>query len=84
MRLMTALTGLKLVSWPFPGPALLREGDEAHVIAGWRYLGTATADEQIDELLAKERPPFDRDIYKILAKQVGRMTPLPAKRFPSS
>lgn len=84
MRLMTALTGLKLVSWPFPGPALLREGDEAHVIAGWRYLGTATADEQIDELLAKERPPFDRDTYKILAKHVGRMTPLPVKRFPSS
>ena len=42
------------------------------------------ARHQIDELLAKERPPFDRDIYKILAKQVGRMTPLPAKRFPSS
>ncbi|MBL8428127.1 MAG: ethanolamine utilization protein, partial [Dechloromonas sp.] len=59
-------------------------GDEAHVIAGWRYLGTASADEQIDELLAKERPPFDRDTYKILAKHVGRMTPLPVKRFPSS
>jgi DNA polymerase-3 subunit epsilon len=41
MRLMTALTGLKLVSWPFPGPALIREGDEAHLIDGWRYLGTA-------------------------------------------
>ena len=76
MRLMTALTGLKLVSWPFPGPALLREGDEAHVIEGWRYLGTAKSDEEIAELLFSGQPRFDRDTYKILARHVGKMTPL--------
>lgn len=78
MRLMTALTGLKLVSWPFPGPAVIREGDEAHLIAGWRYLGTAKAESELGDLLEAPRPAFDRDIYRILAKHVGRMSPLPA------
>ncbi len=84
MRLMTALTGLKLVSWPFPGAALIREGEEVHLVASWRYLGTVNADDQIHDLLAGSRPPFDRDIYKILAKHVGKMTPLPSENFRSS
>jgi DNA polymerase-3 subunit epsilon len=45
MRLMTpspAQTGLLAL----PGPALIREGDEAHLIDGWRYLGTAKSDEE--------------------------------------
>jgi DNA polymerase-3 subunit epsilon len=75
MRLMTALTGLKLVSWPFPGPALIREGDEAHLIEGWRYLGTARSDEELHALLDNPRPAFDRDAYKLLAKYVGKMVP---------
>ena len=77
MRLMTALTSLKLVSWPFPGPAIIREGDEAHLIEGWRYLGTAKSDEELAELLDNGRPQFDRDTFKILTKYVGRMEPLP-------
>ena len=76
MRLMTALTGLKLVSWPFPGPALIREGDEAHLIEGWRYLGTARSDEELHALRDNPRPAFDRDAYKLLAKYVGKMVPL--------
>lgn len=76
MRLMTALTGLKLVSWPFPGPALIREGEEAHLIEGWRYLGTARSDEELQTLLDNPRPAFDRDAYKLLAKYVGKMVPL--------
>ena len=77
VRLISALVGLKLIAWPFAGPALVREGDEAHLIEGWRYLGTARSDEELHALLASPRPPFDRDIYKILTKYVGRMTPLP-------
>lgn len=78
MRLMTALTGLKLVSWPFPGPAVIREEDEAHVVDGWRYLGTAKSDDDIRQLIEAPRPLFDRDIYKILAKVVQKMKPLAA------
>ncbi len=77
MRLMSALIGLKLTSWPFNGPAIIREGNEAHLIEGWRYLGTARSDEELAALLQSGRPQFDRDTYKILAKYVGKMTPLP-------
>lgn len=76
MRLMTALTSIKLVSWPFPGPALIREGDEAHLIEGWRYLGTARSDDELHALLDAPRPAFDRDAYKLLAKYVGKMVPI--------
>ena len=76
MRLVGALARLKLVSWPLNGPALIREGEEAHLIDGWRYLGTARSDDELAALLDAGRPPFDRDTYKILAKYAGRLTPL--------
>lgn len=82
MRLMAALTGLKLTSWPFPGPAVIREDNEAHILDGWRYLGTAKSDEDIATLLEGSRPPFDRDTFRILSKHVARMSPLP-QRSPS-
>ncbi len=76
MRLMTALTRLKLVSWPFAGPAMIREGNDVHLIEGWRYLGTATSDVELQELLKSPRPAFDRDAYKLLIKYVGKLVPL--------
>jgi len=83
MRLVGALSRLKLVSWPLNGPALIREGDKAHLIDGWRYFGTARSDQEIHALLAAGRPQFDRDIYKILAKYVAKMIPLtPRPRSP--
>ncbi|MDP3440912.1 MAG: ethanolamine utilization protein, partial [Azonexus sp.] len=79
MRLVGALARLKLVSWPFNGPALIREGDEAHLVNAWRYLGTAKNDEEIYALLENNPPGFDHDTYKILAKYVGKMMPLPGQ-----
>jgi DNA polymerase-3 subunit epsilon len=76
MRLVGALTRLKLVAWPVNGPALIREGKEFHLIEGWRYLGTARSEVELHDLLDATRPPFDRDIYKLLAKHVGKMIPL--------
>lgn len=75
-RLMTAFAAQKLVAWPFAGPALIRERDEAHLIDAWRYLGTARSDEELQALREAARPPFDRDAYRLLAKHVGRMVPL--------
>jgi len=77
MRLVGALARIKLVSWPLNGPALIREGEEAHLIDGWRYLGTARSEDDIRTLLESGRPAFDRDTYKILSKYVSRMQPLP-------
>ena len=82
LRLVGALARLKLVSWPFAGPALIREGDEAHLIDAWRYLGSARSDEELQALLDAGRPQFDRDTYKILAKYVARMIPLSSARPP--
>ncbi len=76
LRLVGALAGLKLVSWPFAGPALIREGEEAHLIDGWRYLGTIRSDAELADLLDAGRPQFDRDTYKLLAKYAGKMQPL--------
>jgi DNA polymerase-3 subunit epsilon len=77
MRLVAALTALKLAAWPFAGPALIREGAEAHLVEGWRYLGTARSDDELAGLLETGRPQFDRDTYRILARHVGQMKPLP-------
>jgi len=79
MRLVGALTALKLLAWPFNGPALIREGDAVHIVDGWRYLGTAQSEEDIHALLAAPRPAFERDCYKILAKYVSKMTAFPGR-----
>ncbi|MBL8428630.1 MAG: GIY-YIG nuclease family protein [Dechloromonas sp.] len=79
VRLISALVGLKLISWPFAGPALIREGAEAHLIDGWCYLGTAESDDELQAILDARRPRFNRDTYKILSKYVSKMTPLPIR-----
>ncbi|MDR1994053.1 exonuclease domain-containing protein [Azonexus sp.] len=76
MRLVGALSRFKLVSWPFPGPGIIREGGEVHLIDGWRYLGTARSETELHELRETAWPPFERGIYKLLIKQVGRLQPL--------
>lgn len=76
IRLIAGLTRLKLQPWPYPGPALLQEGPVAHVLDAWRYLGSARDEAEIQEYLAGERPPFDRDIYRILVKAAGKLNPL--------
>ncbi|BCB25988.1 hypothetical protein SKTS_08740 [Sulfurimicrobium lacus] len=77
-RLMAALAKLKTTPWPFPGAALLLEGEEgyvreAHVVDGWCYLGTARAEGEVEALLEGARPRFERDTYKILSKFIERM-----------
>jgi len=83
MRLVGALSRLKLVSWPFNGPAVIREGDEAHLIDGWRHLGSARSDDELHALLAAVHPHFDRDTYRILAKYVAKMTPFTHRPLPT-
>jgi DNA polymerase III subunit epsilon len=72
-RLMAALARLRIKPWPFNGPALLREGSEAHVIDGWCCLGTAKTEDEVWSLLESGRPAFDHDTYKILVKLEKRL-----------
>ena len=76
VRLIYALAKLKLASWPFPGPALLREGNELHVVDSWCHLGTARSETELHEVLETGTTSFDRDTYLILRKLAARMTPL--------
>ena len=76
MRLLLALSALKLKSWPFPGKIALREGFcEYHVLDRWAYLGTARSEEELAELAATEaRAEFDVDVYRILVRHFARNT----------
>lgn len=73
LRLIEALHALKVEHWTWPGPIGLREGDAMHVIDGWRWLGTATDETMLADILESGRPAFDLDIYKILVKAVKRL-----------
>jgi DNA polymerase-3 subunit epsilon len=79
LRLSLALSKLKLAAWPFEGPAILRESDEAVLVVDrWAYLGLARSEEELWSLLASEgpAPQFDRDTYRILQKVAHRLTPV--------
>ncbi len=81
IRLLEAMGKLKLQSWPFPGAACLREGQDVHLVSNWAYLGTARTQDELYELLATPQPRFDRDCYRILRSQQHRLEPLPAQSY---
>jgi DNA polymerase-3 subunit epsilon len=79
---------LEGVDWPHRGPLGVVEADESrdatevHVLDRWCYLGTATSDAEVAELLEARRPRFDYDHYRILSRHLGkrgvRVVPLTA------
>ena len=86
LRLLSALEGLALRTWPFAGPVGFIEENpgaglrELHVVNHWCWLGTARDDSDVPEILANPAEPvFDRDTYKLLVsalKQKLRVIPL--------
>ena len=70
-RLFTALEGLHVVCWPYPGAVGLVEQDgdwqQIHVVHNWHYLGSVATPEQARSLQGVV-PGFDADGYKILCK----------------
>jgi DNA polymerase-3 subunit epsilon len=75
-RLLTGLGNLKIRTWPFDGPAYLKEGDEMLLIENWAYLGSARNEEEIWACLEGNSAQFDKDTYKILSKLVCKLNPL--------
>lgn len=73
LRLIEALHAMKVEHWTWTGPIGLREGEAIHVVDGWRWLGTATDEATLADILESGRPAFDLDIYKILVKAVKRL-----------
>jgi DNA polymerase-3 subunit epsilon len=77
-RAAAALARLKTLAWPWRGPIGVletdpeREASEMQVLHNWCWLGTATADADIAELVAGAgRALFDLDVYRILARHLG-------------
>jgi len=78
-RVAEALARLKGVEWPHNGPLGIIERDrqrdaaEIHVVDRWSYLGTASSEAELAELLETRRVPrFDYDHYKILARHLAK------------
>jgi DNA polymerase-3 subunit epsilon len=79
LRLATALTGHRVLEWPWPGRVVIRERhpegriEEAHVFERWSHLGTARSEEELADLAeARAEIDFDPDIYRILQSFIAR------------
>ncbi len=76
LRLLIALSGYKLLAWPFNGRIGIREHNldndmtEVHVFDQWCHLGTARDHQEFDEIAT--HPHFDRDTYRYLLKFLNR------------
>ena len=76
LRLLTALTHYKLLTWPYAGRIGIREHNpdyditEMHVFDQWCHLGSVKDHQELEELSA--RPCFDRDTYRYLLKFMNR------------
>lgn len=79
LRMVLALSPLRVRAWPFAGPVGLIERDADsgdsrwHVIDNWAYLGTVRTRDELPALFA-EAPPwagFDHDTYQILARRLS-------------
>ncbi len=82
-RLLMAAARHKIPAWPHAVPIGLQEGGVLHVVDAWCYLGTATQEADIHELLDSGRPTFDLDIYKILVKALRSLPAVPLRRAPA-
>ena len=77
LRLMEALTPLKIKGWPYPGAIGIREHNpdsgltEIHLLDQWRHLGSVTDETALSDFVA-EAGPMDRDIYRILLRFMNK------------
>jgi len=76
-RLLMALARHRVPAWPYQGPVGLKEDRALHVIDAWCYLGTASSDEEVIDLLTEGKPVFDLDVYKILRKALKTLPIVP-------
>ena len=84
LQLKTALELFQVQVWPYMGAIAIKEAGHMHVVARWRYLGTAINEEELYELADSGEAEFDLDIYKILKKALagsfrGQVIPLAIK-----
>ncbi len=80
IRLITALSRMKVQTWPFPGPVGIRETaswgglTEIHLVDRWCYLGSVKSEIEMQEL-SGQQVVFDLDSYKILTRLFSQGKP---------
>jgi DNA polymerase-3 subunit epsilon len=50
----------------------LKEAEDLHIIDHWCYLGTAKNEAEVHDIIAGNRPAFDKDTYMILSKALKK------------
>ncbi len=74
VRRRAAPSRVKVLAWPYRGPIGLIEEDaqgeatDIHVISNWCYLGTARAEDELEDVVSRAPGRFDLDQYKILVR----------------
>jgi DNA polymerase-3 subunit epsilon len=78
-RFGVALRRYRAAEWPHRGPLGIVEKDrggestDVHVVDRWCYLGTASSDAELGDLLeARRSARFDYDHYRILTRHLGK------------
>lgn len=79
LRLEQALSALKLLAWPYPGPVALVESaadgsQEIHLVDNWCCLGSTRNEQDLWPLLdqAPAAPAFDLDTYRIVSRALAK------------
>ncbi|MBA3504417.1 MAG: hypothetical protein H0T80_01385 [Betaproteobacteria bacterium] len=87
-RLRAALQPYTIPSWPYPGPAMLRESTydgervDVHVLRDWCWLGTARDEGELAYIIeASPQPAFDIDVLRLLLRRhrAGKLAFHPAQ-----
>ena len=68
LRFIEAFSKLKIKQWPFNGAILYKEGEAAHLIYKWCYLGEVSEENPLGNSINLRDVQFDFDTYKILSK----------------
>ncbi|HSD37015.1 MAG TPA: exonuclease domain-containing protein [Rhodocyclaceae bacterium] len=74
LRLLAALSGLKLRAWPYAGPTIFAEHDDAHsrsafhVFDHWCHLGSFDTHAEAITCMAQPERRFDAEKYRLLQR----------------
>jgi DNA polymerase-3 subunit epsilon len=83
LRLIEALSRLRLPAWPFPDAVAIVEQDSArtrrelHLAHQWRYLGSVRSEEEARDALASRipLPAFRVDVFRLLQRALKPPSP---------
>lgn len=70
LRFLEAFRKTKLKQWPFAGPIAIREGNTAHVVSHWCYMGQMNESNPDTTVPSGDSLSFDYDTYKILSRHL--------------